>query len=163
MNQAKHDMTIAGTAARLRASIAWLRDGTPTQSGGIGVADMVAMLPIIEHAIGAARICAVCGRPPHAIDDSECMPATKPIAEQLAWALGEMQRLRTAPRLDEKAFEDLETEGHEVQQAMEDRHVRELDRMQEDCNADTVDAGRYRFWRAHWRTQFALDGRRPAR
>lgn len=38
--------------------------------------------------------CSVCGRPPHPIDDPECMPATKPIAEQLAWALQEIGMLR---------------------------------------------------------------------
>lgn len=46
----EHDMTLAGTVARLKASIAWLRDGTPTKIGGIGCADMVAMLPIMEAA-----------------------------------------------------------------------------------------------------------------
>lgn len=48
-----HDTTLAGTAARLKASIAWLRDGVPTPRGGIGVADMVAMLPIVETAVAA--------------------------------------------------------------------------------------------------------------
>lgn len=41
-------------------------------------------------------LCSVCGRPPHTIDDPECMPATKPIAEKLAWALAEIERLRIA-------------------------------------------------------------------
>lgn len=94
MTKGTHDMTLAGTAARLRASIAWLREGTPTQNGGIGVADMEAMLPIIDRAASAARTCAVCGRPPHPIDDPQCMPATKPVAEQLAWALREIEVLR---------------------------------------------------------------------
>lgn len=39
-------------------------------------------------------LCAACGRRPHPIDDPQCMPATKDIAEQLAWALYEVQRLR---------------------------------------------------------------------
>lgn len=41
-----------------------------------------------------ATLCSVCGRAPHAVDDPECMPATKPIAEKLAWALEEIERLR---------------------------------------------------------------------
>jgi hypothetical protein len=50
-----HDMTFAGTAARLKASIAWLRDGKPTHIGGIGIADMVAMLPVVEAAVHCAH------------------------------------------------------------------------------------------------------------
>lgn len=52
-------------------------------------------------------LCAVCGRPPHAVDDPECMNPTKPIALQLAWALKEIALLRAAlanaalPRADE--------------------------------------------------------------
>lgn len=46
-------------------------------------------------------LCSVCGRPPHPIDDPECMPATKLIAEKLAWALQEIERLRVeVKRLD---------------------------------------------------------------
>ncbi len=41
-----------------------------------------------------AGLCGVCGRPPHVCDDPECMPATKPIAEQLRWALGKIEVLR---------------------------------------------------------------------
>ena len=44
----------------------------------------------------SAELCSVCARLPHAIDDPECMPETKPIAEKLAWALDEIQRLRAA-------------------------------------------------------------------
>lgn len=46
-------------------------------------------------------LCSVCGRPAHVIDDPECMPATKPIAEKLTWALQEIERLRVdVKRLD---------------------------------------------------------------
>lgn len=46
-------------------------------------------------------LCSVCGRPPHPIDDPECMPATRPIAEKLEWALQENERLRAdARRMD---------------------------------------------------------------
>jgi hypothetical protein len=45
--------------------------------------------------VGRPQLCFVCGRPPHAVDDSQCMPATKPIVEQLSWALGEIERLRS--------------------------------------------------------------------
>lgn len=43
-------------------------------------------------------LCSICGRTPHLIDDPECMPATKPIAEKLAWALAEIERLRAGVR-----------------------------------------------------------------
>lgn len=43
-------------------------------------------------------LCSVCGRAPHPVDDPECMPATKPIAEKLAWALEEIERLRADGR-----------------------------------------------------------------
>lgn len=41
-------------------------------------------------------LCSVRGRPPHPINDPECMPATKPIAQKLAWALQEINALRDA-------------------------------------------------------------------
>jgi hypothetical protein len=41
-------------------------------------------------------LCSVCGRPSHPVDDPQCMPATKPIAEQLVWAFREIERLRAA-------------------------------------------------------------------
>lgn len=39
-------------------------------------------------------LCCVCGRPPHPIDDPECLPETKPIAAKLEWALQELVRVR---------------------------------------------------------------------
>lgn len=69
--------------------------------------------------------------------------------------------LTESPRLDAAEFEELMTESHETQQAMVERHDRELQEMQADLEQDSLDAKRYRFWRHHWRTQFALDGRRP--
>jgi len=37
-------------------------------------------------------------RPPHVFGDPECMPATKPIAEKLAWALEEIERMHADGR-----------------------------------------------------------------
>ena len=45
------------------------------------------------------EICAVCGRPPHPVDDPQCMPATKPVVDQLDWALGEIKRERSRSAL----------------------------------------------------------------
>lgn len=46
-----YDNSLTAIVARLRASIAWLRDGKPTENGGIGLGDMIDMLPIIEAAL----------------------------------------------------------------------------------------------------------------
>lgn len=40
------------------------------------------------------KLCSVCGRPPHVVDDPQCMPATKEVVAQLDWALAEIARLR---------------------------------------------------------------------
>lgn len=50
-----YDKSLSAIVARLRASIAWLRDGTPTTSGGIGLGDMIDMLPILEAALTAQQ------------------------------------------------------------------------------------------------------------
>lgn len=50
------------------------------------------------------KLCAVCGRSPHAIDDAQCMPAYKWLSEQFEWALGEIRRLRS----DESRLNELD-------------------------------------------------------
>jgi len=42
----------------------------------------------------SADLCCVCGRPPHPIDDPQCIHPNAPLAQRLAFVLAENERLR---------------------------------------------------------------------